>query len=156
MPRMQFRPTVNPPPARQPTALIRRRMRAPQEYQHTRAMTTVIDWRRRREYAPGLTHADLPSQAVPRPALVVGHPGHELRVYGWLMGARPEVHVLTDGSGSDRASRIASTTALLDDVDAVRGSIYARMSDREIYRAILGGDHPRFIDLAEELAAALV
>lgn len=93
---------------------------------------------------------------MPRPALVVGHPGHELRVYGWLMGVRPEVHVLTDGSGSDGAPRIASTTALLEDVDAVRGSIYARMSDREIYRAILAGDHARFIDLAEELAAALV
>ena len=88
--------------------------------------------------------------------LVVGHPGHELRVYGWMSGARPVVHVLTDGSGSDGQARIDSTTALLDSVGAVRGSIYGRMSDRGIYSAILSGDHARFIALVEELAAALI
>jgi len=88
--------------------------------------------------------------------LIVGHPGHELRVYGWLMSARPIVQVLTDGSGSEGHSRIDSTTTLLDGVAAARGSIYGRMSDREIYRAILDGDHARFIALAEELAAELV
>ena len=88
--------------------------------------------------------------------LVVAHPGHELRVYGWMMQARPVVHVLTDGSGADGESRIGSTTSLLQEVGATRGSIYGRMSDREIYRRMLAGDHARFIALAEELAAALV
>ena len=55
--------------------------------------------------------------------LVVAHPGHELRVYGWMMQARPVVHVLTDGSGADGESRIGSTTALRPDVGATRGSI---------------------------------
>ena len=70
--------------------------------------------------------------------------------------AHPVVHVLTDGSGSDRQSRIASTTALLDAAGATRGSIYGRMSDREIYDAILHRDHARFIALVEELATTLV
>ena len=35
-------------------------------------------------------------------------------------------------------------------------SIYGRMSDREIYAAILAGDHARFIALAEELASSAV
>lgn len=87
--------------------------------------------------------------------LVVAHPGHELRVYGWLLAARPVVHVLTDGSGSDGQPRVASTSALLDDAGARRGSIYGRMSDREIYSAILAGDHTRFLTLADELAADL-
>lgn len=91
-----------------------------------------------------------------RTVLVVGHPGHELRVYGWMMTSHPVVHVLTDGSGSDRQPRIASTTTLLDTVGATAGSIYGRMSDREIYGAILDGDHARFIVLAEELAATLI
>src|SRR3954467_15189690 len=91
-----------------------------------------------------------------RAALIIGHPGHELRVHGWMAVSRPIVHVLTDGSGRDGQSRIASTSALLDSVGADRGSIYARMSDREIYSAILQADHARFIALAEELAAALV
>ena len=88
--------------------------------------------------------------------LVVAHPGHELRVYGWMTQARPVVHVLTDGSGSDGEARIDSSTALLERVGAARGSIYGRMSDREIYRAILAGDHAPFIAMAEELAATLV
>ena len=91
-----------------------------------------------------------------RAALVVGHPGHELRVYGWLARTRPVVHVLTDGSGSNGVSRLASTSALLEDIGASRGSLYGRMTDREIYAAMLAGDHSRFIALAEELAAALV
>lgn len=88
--------------------------------------------------------------------LVVGHPGHELRVYGWMMTARPVVHVLTDGSGSDRQSRTDSTTTLLERVGATRGSIYGRMSDREIYSAMLTGDHTCFTALAEELAMTLI
>lgn len=73
-----------------------------------------------------------------------------------MMATRPVVHVLTDGSGSDGHPRIRSTSALLESVGAARGSIYGRMSDREIYRAILAGDHARFTALVEELAAALV
>lgn len=88
--------------------------------------------------------------------LVVGHPGHELRVFGWMLTARPVVHLLTDGSGSDRCPRIASTTTLLENVGATRGSIYGVMSDREIYSAMLAGDHERFTALAERLAATLI
>jgi hypothetical protein len=88
--------------------------------------------------------------------MVVGHPGHELRVYGWLTQTRPVVHVLTDGSGSDGQSRIASTSSLLEHAGARRGGIYGRMTDREVYASILAGDHGRFLALAEDLAASLV
>jgi hypothetical protein len=102
-------------------------------------------------------HSQAPSTTpASRPSLVIGHPGHELRVFGWLMTARPTVHVLTDGSGSDGEPRIASTTALLEHAGAQPGTIYGRMSDREIYRAILERDHARFIALAEELATEIV
>src|SRR5688500_1912241 len=106
---------------------------------------------------PALTTEPIgPMGATRRPVLVVGHPGHELRVHGWLMTARPVVHVLTDGSGSNGEPRIASTSSLLAGVGASRGSIYGRMSDREIYRTILARDHARFIALADELAAVFV
>jgi len=88
--------------------------------------------------------------------LVVGHPGHELRVYGWLTSARPIVQVLTDGSGSEGHSRIDSTTTVLDGAAARPGSVYGRMTDREIYRLILAGDHARFLGLADEIADELV
>jgi hypothetical protein len=88
--------------------------------------------------------------------LVVGHPGHELRVYGWMAATQPVVHVITDGSGHGGASRVHSTNAVLHGVGATRGSIYGRMTDREIYAAMLDGDHDRFITLAEELADSFV
>jgi len=90
-----------------------------------------------------------------RAALVVAHPGHELRVHRWLERTRPVVFVLTDGSGNHGVSRLTSTTALLGNAGATAGSIYGRLSDRELYRAILGGDLGLFTALADELACGL-
>lgn len=88
-------------------------------------------------------------------ALVIGHPGHELRVHHWLELAQPVTFVLTDGSGSTGQSRIGSTTQVLDRAGARRGSLYGAMSDRDLYGAILRGEHATFARLAGELAAAL-
>src|SRR5256885_1892784 len=49
-----------------------------------------------------------------RAAVVVAHPGHELRVHGFLCAFRPLLLVLTDGSGRGGASRLPSTSALLE------------------------------------------
>jgi hypothetical protein len=92
---------------------------------------------------------------TPRAALVVAHPGHELRVHHWLERERPIVFVLTDGSGHTGVSRLASTTAVLERAGALPGSIYGRLSDRDLYRAILDGDVALFAALAGELADAL-
>lgn len=92
--------------------------------------------------------------ARPRAALVVAHPGHELRVYGWLAAMRPRVFVLTDGSGRSNVPRIDSTSRLLSSVGAARGPIYGRLSDAELYAAILDHDFPLFKGLADELAAS--
>ncbi len=91
-----------------------------------------------------------------RAALVVGHPGHELRVHGWMELARPFVCVFTDGSGRTGQSRLDSTTRLLTRAGARPGSIYGRFKDVDIYAAILDNDFGLFIELAEELAEALV
>ena len=85
-------------------------------------------------------------------ALVIGHPGHELCVYGWLQLARPRVFVLTDGSGRSGLSRLGSTTRILSEMDAQRGSIYGRFSDQAIYDAMLSANVRVFVKLAEELA----
>ncbi|MFL6259619.1 MAG: hypothetical protein ACJ76Y_07910 [Thermoanaerobaculia bacterium] len=90
-----------------------------------------------------------------RAALVIAHPGHELRVHHWIERTRPVVFVMTDGSGHTGLSRLASTTAVLERAGATPGSIYGRLSDREVYRAILDGDVDLFAGLADELAAAL-
>jgi hypothetical protein len=89
-------------------------------------------------------------------ALFVGHPGHELRVFGWLGRARPTVHVLTDGGGRDGQSRLASTSALLERMGLAPGRVYGRLSDARFYEALLAGDANLFVGLADELAGALV
>lgn len=89
-------------------------------------------------------------------ALVIAHPGHELRIHGWLEWARPTVFVLTDGSGHGSHSRMASTTRLLQRAGASTGSVSARFTDRELYKTILERRVKVFTDLATELASALV
>lgn len=103
--------------------------------------------------APG--SAAVESTTAGSTALVIGHPGHELRVHRWLELAQPVVFVLTDGSGRTGRSRIASTSAVLERVGARPASIYGRLSDQELYRAILGSQLDLFTDLADELAREL-
>src|ERR1700755_481943 len=71
------------------------------------------------------------SPMTPLPAaLVVAHPGHELRLYRWLEIARPLVCGVTDGSGSGRA-RLQSSTEILDAIGCTAGSVMGAVSDRE-------------------------
>jgi len=87
-----------------------------------------------------------------RGALVIAHPGHELRVHGWLEAARPAAYVLTDGSGHTGVSRLTSTTCLLEAAGASRGAVYGRYTDGAIYQAVLHGAVDHFLTLSEELS----
>ncbi len=87
--------------------------------------------------------------------LVVGHPGHELRAHGWLETARPVVMVLTDGSGHIGQSRLSSTASVIQRAGATAGSIFGRLTDASLYRALLDENVEVFTTLAAELAAAI-
>jgi hypothetical protein len=91
-----------------------------------------------------------------RAALVIAHPGHELRVHNWLETARPLVFVLTDGSGRTAQSRLASTSKILAQTGATASPIYGRFTDASIYAAILGGQHHALLSLVDELVDALI
>ena len=88
-------------------------------------------------------------------ALVVAHPGHELRVFGWMERVRPTVFVLTDGSGSTAQPRLDATARLLDASGASRGSIFGRFTDRALYAALIDGRTDCLLDAVFELADAL-
>ncbi|HSD47088.1 MAG TPA: hypothetical protein VLB87_10700 [Pyrinomonadaceae bacterium] len=88
--------------------------------------------------------------------LAIAHPGHELRVHHWLETNRPEVWVLTDGSGHTGRSRIDSTTRVLQATGAVAGPVYAHLSDLDLYDAVLNFEHRPFIAVVDQLAAALM
>jgi hypothetical protein len=89
-------------------------------------------------------------------ALVVAHPGHELRVHRWLELAKPTVYVLTDGSGHTGHSRMPSTSKVLADAGAAPGALYGCCSDAELYAVMLAPDRTRLQRLVQALADALV
>lgn len=90
-----------------------------------------------------------------RTALVVAHPGHELRVHRWLEVTRPTVIVLTDGSGRTERSRLPSTERILHAAHARRGRIFGWCSDAELYAALLAGDSTFFVRMVRALFDAL-
>ena len=91
-----------------------------------------------------------------RAALVVAHPSHELRLHGWLENAQPYVCVLTDGGGRAGEPRLDRTTEVLLHAGATQGAIYGRLSDLDVYAAILNGDAELFTAIVEELAQEFV
>ncbi len=100
------------------------------------------------EHALGITSG--------RAALAIAHPGHELRVHGWLCRVKPLVFVLTDGSGGQSKSRLFATERILRQAGAARGSLFGRFPDRQVYQAVLDGNVQLFLNLADELASELV
>jgi hypothetical protein len=88
-------------------------------------------------------------------ALIVSHPGHELRAFRWMERHAPQVLVLTDGSGLAGQPRIKSTSRILELAGARPGPIYGRCPDREFYHRLLAGDREYFLDLAAEIARFL-
>lgn len=92
----------------------------------------------------------------PKAALIVAHPGHELRIYHWLETHRPLYFCLTDGSGRAGLSRMDSTSKIMQHVGATHGSIYGRFTDQALYHILLDGRYDAFTALLKELADALI
>jgi hypothetical protein len=93
---------------------------------------------------------------VAKAGLLLSHPGHELRVYRMLELVRPLVWVVTDGSGRDASSRVATTERLLQAIGAPRGKLFGRVRDRDLYEAVRRGAVAFFTDLADEVSRDLV
>jgi hypothetical protein len=87
---------------------------------------------------------------------VIGHPGHELKVFGWMSEYAPRVYVITDGSGRSGISRIPSTAPLIAAVGAQPGEIFGFISDARIYQAMLTRDFTFFFRLVDALAESFV
>ena len=88
-------------------------------------------------------------------ALIVGHPGHELRLFRWLELAQPTVCVLTDGSGSGR-SRIASSFHLIEATGSTAGPVMGSFTDAAMYDAIMQQDVAPVASVIEAIAESLV
>jgi hypothetical protein len=91
-----------------------------------------------------------------RAALVVGHPGHELKVLGWLSLAQPRVYLITDGSGRHGIPRTNSTQRLIARLGAARDQVFGVISDAGMYRAILEQDSAFFLELVDRIAESFI
>ncbi len=89
-------------------------------------------------------------------ALIVAHPGHEIRLHGWLESTSPLVFILTDGSGRSGKSRINAAKKYLGTVGIKPGSIFGRFTDKAVYQAILERNFDFFLRLVDELSDAMV
>jgi hypothetical protein len=90
-----------------------------------------------------------------RSLLVIAHPGHELRLFGWLNEVRPDVLVLTDGSGHGGRPRIENSRRVLLATGARATALFGEYTDRQIYRGLLSADMSIFTQMALTLAAVL-
>lgn len=91
-----------------------------------------------------------------RCALIVAHPGHELRIFGWVCAKKPLVFILTDGSGHGEASRLHLTTEILQSIGALPSTLFGIASDHEIYNHILEQNYSFFINLSKLIAQELI
>jgi len=91
-----------------------------------------------------------------RTALIIAHPGHELRVWRWLELVRPLVLAVTNGAGRCGKSRIATTARLVQNCGARMSSSSGAISDRQFYQAVLAKSLGFFRQLVRNMATELV
>jgi hypothetical protein len=94
--------------------------------------------------------------ASERAALVIGHPGHELRILGWLRARKPLVLILTDGAGHGEEARTDLSQAIIANAGARCGDIFGQVPDQQVYSAILKQDAALFLALSESIADSLI
>lgn len=88
--------------------------------------------------------------------LVIGHPGHELRVWGWVTSLRPLVAVLTDGSGSTGHPRLEVTRASLERAGARPETPFGTLNDHAVYTALLTREYGPLLAVARDLSDTIV
>lgn len=88
-----------------------------------------------------------------RPLLLHAHPGHELRLFGWMEQHKPTLFLMTDGSGGGAPRTEHSLqSALL--AGAHPGAIFGMAPDRDWYAAILNADLIMFDNVVSALIEA--
>jgi hypothetical protein len=90
------------------------------------------------------------------PGLMVGHPGHELKVFGWISEYKPRTYVMTDGSGQHGVSRLASTAQLLGPLGIQTDAMFGVVSDRGLYLAILDQKTEWFVEILDRVTDSFI
>lgn len=90
-------------------------------------------------------------------ALFVAHPGHELRLYGWVLREKPICMVLTTGSrsGTDK-ERLQASADLITAAGGKRSELFGAVLDRDLYGAVLAGNAEPFQRWKETIVEVLI
>ena len=89
-------------------------------------------------------------------ALIIGHPGHELRAFKFLKDSKPDVYILTDGSGHNNESRLHQSIKLIESLGATYKNTITPFTDKELYTIILAGDLDKIKHVKEQLFNSVV
>jgi hypothetical protein len=89
-------------------------------------------------------------------ALIIGHPGHELRAYTFVKKYKPDVFILTDGSGLNKASRIHETIKILDSLGAKFQDSIKIFTDIELYNIVLEQDLSEILSYKNSLKDIII
>lgn len=73
-------------------------------------------------------------------ALIIGHPGHELRAFKFIIDFKPDVFIITDGSGSSNVSRINNSIKIIESLGARYIKLFEPIPDKKIYNYIREGN----------------
>jgi hypothetical protein len=71
-----------------------------------------------------------------KPALIIGHPGHELRAFKFIKEFKPDVFIITNGSGSNNLSRINNSIKIIESLGAKYINLFDPFPDKIIYQLI--------------------
>lgn len=88
--------------------------------------------------------------------VIIGHPGHELRIYRMLELYHPRLYVLTDGSRLTHHARTYNTIRIIEQTDSKQSNILGRFTDVEMYKIFLTGDTATLKALVDELVDDLI
>jgi hypothetical protein len=95
------------------------------------------------------------AERPPGAALLIAHPGHELRIHGWLETARPLVFITTDGSGATGVARISKSEDILRAAGCRWGSPFGRFTDVNVYDFILHCEVEPLVSMTRDIAISL-
>lgn len=93
-----------------------------------------------------------PATTPCRSLFIGSHPGQELMVFGWMVENKPDVFILTDGSGARDRPRIDSSRRVLESAGIVPGGLFGGHADKALYGHLVGHNGSFFVDLAEMVA----
>ncbi|MGC4017053.1 MAG: hypothetical protein QM755_21450 [Luteolibacter sp.] len=87
-----------------------------------------------------------------RRVVVIGHPAHELAIYGLLQRHLPHVVVITDGGGPERERQSREG---LERIGLLEKATYLGYSESSFYEALLDRDDALFARVADDLRVEL-